>query len=333
MLVQSTVASIFLGILQLAGTSGSQMNKIAPYCMVTHQNNQPKVDENFRPILIPGTRQFQRKPYEDRAIRDTFQLSNGQHVYVHGVLDGHADADVVEHLSTRFTAQLYARLEEHQEVLHSRDSIIQLLFQLVLDMDKHICTHMRFKGGSTVSLVVRYHDTAYVVNLGDSKTYVFQKNNLVYKTQAHSPEYPEERRNIQLAGGRVANGRVHGLAVSRAMGDCDWKMTQDQWNERADPSSVYSSIHGLVRAYPDIHAVPLTRGKSYTFLSASDGIFDRDPKSVQRPVTDETVLAMWRKRSWSIQGKSSRKDICQRLLNEALIRKSIDDITVVAVKI
>lgn len=51
-----------------------------------------------------------------------------------------------------------------------------------------------------------------------------EAGNTVELSKDHKPDLPEERRRIIKSGGDVMDGRVNGmLALSRAMGDFDYK--------------------------------------------------------------------------------------------------------------
>ena len=235
---------------------------------------------------------------------------------MHGVLDGHGHADVAEHLAQTFHQQLAHRMNQRLDALTSPQAVFELIGQLVLDVDWEVCAQIGLKGGSTASFVVRFRETAFVVNVGDSKTYVFQGSQLILATKLHSPLDPEEAEHVDRAGGSVVQGRINGLAISRAFGDCHLKMSQQQWAERVDTRLNYNGLRGLIRVFPDILVIPLK----------PDGRFERVPQSPKKPVDDALVSSYWKWRQ--LYGR----EICAKLLSEALIRQSMDDITLLVIK-
>lgn len=84
-------------------------------------------------------------------------------------------------------------------------------------------------GGSVVLCAIIIENKLFVINLGDSRAILVQKDgNVIQLTKEHTPENPEECNRIEKLGGYVLNvggkARVQGsLAVSRSLGDCFYK--------------------------------------------------------------------------------------------------------------
>ena len=57
-----------------------------------------------------------------------------------------------------------------------------------------------------------------VFNVGDSRV-IGQSDKLCVLTRDHKPDHEDELERIEKCGGKVANGRVSGLACSRSLGD------------------------------------------------------------------------------------------------------------------
>lgn len=157
-------------------------------------------------------------------------------------------------------------------------------------------------GGCTASVTLRWGSKLYVANAGDSETIVVsasasskqqypkqqqqqQRNSLLanveYETRRDKANQPEERTRIEKLGGKIhvdANGfdpRVIvyseaakdtiGLAMSRCIGDWEWKAVG-------------------VTAEPTIDLIDLSKatlsdsGKMLFLLAASDGFWDRRQK-------------------------------------------------------
>ena len=302
--------------------------KITPYCLAQERNLRQIYDARGRPLRIPGSpTRFVLKPYEDRVIRISFLLENGERVFVHGVFDGHVDADVSEYLASNLAPWLADRMTEELKDGDSHWTIRNLIIRVILDMDSYICREARLIGGSTMSIVVRYRDAAYVINVGDSKTYVFQRNILCHVTRDHYPLDQFEKQFVERAGGTVSeDARINGLAMSRALGDCKLKMSEKDRRSGQRLHRAYSGTDGLVRAYPDVEIISLEKDTVYSFLYDTDGIFEEGPNMLLPPIDDSKVHSLWKWRHWS------PLYICQRLSHEADQRGSLDDITVLVVE-
>ena len=67
----------------------------------------------------------------------------------------------------------------------------------------------------------------FVFNVGDSRTVLVRNKQLQFATEDHKPTNEGEKRRIEGANGKVIINRINGsLAVSRALGDFDYKANQ-----------------------------------------------------------------------------------------------------------
>jgi len=97
-----------------------------------------------------------------------------------------------------------------------------------------------------------------VANAGDSRCVLSTKDECVAMSLDHKPDRPDEQERIPKAGGFVIHNRVMGgLAVSRAIGDCDFK----------------SDGLFLVIPDPEVKEHKISSEDKYLLL-ACDGLFD-----------------------------------------------------------
>ena len=87
------------------------------------------------------------------------------------------------------------------------------------------------RSGSTVVCCFVYSTHIIIANLGDSRAVMYSgrghQSSVVMATLDHKPVLPKERERIINAGGYVMIQRINGsLAVSRALGDFDYKAVQ-----------------------------------------------------------------------------------------------------------
>ncbi|GIL80760.1 hypothetical protein Vretimale_9141 [Volvox reticuliferus] len=106
-------------------------------------------------------------------------------------------------------------------------------------LDDEILAEARADGardGATALLVMRLSDTLYAAHAGDSRAVLSRRGHAVRLTEDHKPHLPAEKARVEAAGGRVdfqrcwrvivepREGRLgSGLAVSRSLGDLDFK--------------------------------------------------------------------------------------------------------------
>lgn len=80
------------------------------------------------------------------------------------------------------------------------------------------------KSGTTAVCAFISNENIYIANCGDSRAVLCRNGVPIFSTQDHKPILPSEKERIVAAGGSVMVQRVNGsLAVSRALGDYDYK--------------------------------------------------------------------------------------------------------------
>ncbi|XP_062607160.1 integrin-linked kinase-associated serine/threonine phosphatase 2C-like [Saccostrea cucullata] len=177
-----------------------------------------------------------------------------------------------------------------------------------------------WKDGTTATVIVVVNDTAFIAWLGDSQAVLCRckEDNSdvpIPLSTEHSPSVYEERIRIQKAGGHVKDGRVLGvLEVSRSIGDGQYKKLG-------------------VSCLPDVKKCQLTDQDRYIVL-ACDGLwkcfsFKECINFTNKILEDETLQ--------ETDGKTVREvrcqTACQKLANEAVLRLSADNVTVVLISI
>jgi len=173
----------------------------------------------------------------------------------------------------------------------------------------------KWSHGTTTVAGVIIGNTLYIANTGDSEAVLAQKeegdgNNLasILLTEKHKPNAPTEKQRIEEAGGQVVFGRVLGsLAVSRALGDMDFKHPYN----RAEGHFVSGEPYILKRELTPAHPF---------MVIACDGLWDK--------VTYEEAI------EFIAKAKGEGKDpteTSQLLVKHALDSGSLDNITAIVV--
>lgn len=154
-----------------------------------------------------------------------------------------------------------------------------------------VTTYLESKGGRR---------TLHVANVGDARAVLCKAGKAIRLTYDHKATDVAEQKRIQDAGGFVLRGRVLGiLAVSRSFGD-----------------------HGLkqfVSARPFMTQTELTADCQFLAMCC-DGVFD--------VMKDEEVVDFVLEHS---KGGAPNPKIAQMLVQEALDRKSTDNITAMVI--
>lgn len=139
------------------------------------------------------------------------------------VFDGHAGYKVSEHCAKHLLEAIL-----HTEEFRNSD-VVKGIHSGFLKLD----TKMRDlpelasgsdKSGTTAVCAFISNENIYIANCGDSRAVLCRNGVPIFSTQDHKPILPSEKERIVAAGGSVMVQRVNGsLAVSRALGDYDYK--------------------------------------------------------------------------------------------------------------
>lgn len=216
-----------------------------------------------------------------------------------GVFDGHGGPKVSSYLAQNLQAAVQNTQTLHTALAQLDEQVLQI-------------RHWSYQGSTAVVLyIMTQHndDVVWVANVGDSRAVLSHQSRAVPLTRDHKPNDPHERARIEAAGGTVElDGfldpqgvpfgcyRVNGnLAMSRAIGD--------------------RSERPIVTAEPDICSFELTRDCDFVVL-ATDGLWD---------VMDNEEVVQY------IHKYGQREEVASWLVEEALRRGSLDNITVVIV--
>ncbi|GIL65773.1 hypothetical protein Vafri_19462 [Volvox africanus] len=199
-------------------------------------------------------------------------------------------------------------------------------------LDDEILAEARADGardGATALLVMRLSDTLYAAHAGDSRAVLSRRGHAVRLTEDHKPHLPAEKARVEAAGGRVdfqrcwrvivepREGRLgSGLAVSRSLGDLDFK----------EPRR-------FVECEPDVRRLVPQPGDNLVVLG-SDGLWDvlSDQEAVD--CANTALLARRGASSASSSPAFAYRDedaqyAAQALLDAAQKRGTADNVTAV----
>ena len=227
------------------------------------------------------------------------------------IFDGHGGNQVSIFLRDFFHQYL---LQELKTFSFSNDSelnkknIISSINNSFEKIDKDIIENKNFKNeiGSTGTIILLYRDpnnplqrVIICANVGDSKGYIINKNNINQITKDHNCKDENEVTRIKNNKGLVFQGRVFGsLMLTRSFGDKELKE------------------YGVLST-PDIFSNLINDNDLYAIIG-SDGVWD--------VISQEDLFELSKE-------KKSSKELCQKIVITSLERHSQDNISCFVVKL
>jgi len=198
-------------------------------------------------------------------------------------------------------------------IMQDMDKFKERIMKGFLELDSKMREHPKFlsgeeRSGSTAVAAFVSEEKIVFANCGDSRGLLASKDN-IYATQDHKPYNEDEKNRIERAGGSVIISRVNGsLAVSRALGDYDYKGVSN-----------LPPTEQLVSAEPEITIYDRSSDDEFLLL-ACDGVWD--------VMSNEEVTLYIRSRLLVHQDLLR---VCEELLETCLAKGSRDNMSVVLV--
>lgn len=148
----------------------------------------------------------------------------------------------------------------------------------------------------------------FIANCGDSRAVLYDGTSPRFATEDHKPINPKERQRIIDAGG-TATQRINGtLAVSRALGDFEFKKN---WNRDRSQQ--------LVSPEPEVTVIERKPNDEFLIL-ACDGIWD---------VIDNDDLCRYVR--YELMIESDLEKVCSSVLDVCLCKGSRDNMSIILV--
>eukprot|EP00262_Sarcandra_glabra_P014203 TRINITY_DN4098_c0_g1_i3.p1 TRINITY_DN4098_c0_g1~~TRINITY_DN4098_c0_g1_i3.p1 ORF type:complete len:196 (-),score=21.57 TRINITY_DN4098_c0_g1_i3:212-799(-) len=148
-----------------------------------------------------------------------------------------------------------------------------------------------------------------VANAGDCRAVLSRLGVAIEMSKDHRPCCSKERIRIESLGGYIDDGYLNGqLGVTRALGDWHIKGLKESGEKR-----------GPLSAEPELKMITLTKEDEFLIIG-SDGIWD--------VFTNQNAIDFARRR---LQEHNDMKNCCKELVEEAIKRGAIDNLTIVMV--
>ena len=221
----------------------------------------------------------------------------GPQTQYYGVFDGHGNSQisiVVAELIPKYITQLHQQSVKKGKPL----TIPELLKEVFLKVNSEVVKKFS-QGGTTAAVVIIdiSTNTIYAANVGDTRIVLINKREYQQLSIDHKTSNPDEVQLVRSRGGAIIENRVDGvLMVTRALGDAQCAQ--------------------VITSEPYIVEVPYETGS--TLLMACDGVWD---------VIDNEMAV-------DIVGENPDPgDAAKAIKDEALLRGSGDNITVLCIKL
>ena len=187
-----------------------------------------------------------------------------------GVFDGHAGSRVSQYCAQHLLDTILdCTSTESGKETPGEDTVRAGIRKGFLTLDETLrklpqCANGEDRSGTTAIVVMVSPDKIIWANCGDSRGLLCRDGKVEFATTDHKPYNVAEKTRIERAGGTVMMQRVNGsLAVSRALGDFDYKRAAD-----------LKPVEQLVSPEPEITVYDRVHNADEFLLLACDGIFD-----------------------------------------------------------
>jgi len=153
-------------------------------------------------------------------IKHPFISLENNNLSLFSIFDGHGGDFVAKYLKENFATFL----EDSIKVNYSLNfrGILNTAFQSI---DKSLEKYEQAENcGSTAVVVIVNNNNIYCANVGDSKCFYLNKNNVVQLTEDHNCKNEKEKEELKKKGILIFQNRVFGsLSLTRTMGDLEFK--------------------------------------------------------------------------------------------------------------
>ena len=230
-------------------------------------------------------------------VKHPFISIEKNNISIFSIFDGHGGDFVAKYLKENFATFL----EDSIKVNYSLNfrGILNTTFQSI---DKSLEKYEQAENcGSTAVVVVVNNNNIYCANVGDSKCFYLNKNNVVQLTEDHNCKNEKEKEELKKKGILIFQNRVFGsLSLTRTMGDLEFKREG-------------------VTCIPYIKKIFLDEDDVNYIVIASDGIWD--------VVNEEKLFEIYKGLK-----KGISEEFCNLLVDYAMNNGSGDNISCIVLR-
>ncbi|PKA51609.1 putative protein phosphatase 2C 57 [Apostasia shenzhenica] len=223
----------------------------------------------------------------------------------YGVFDGHGG----KHAADFVCSNLLRFIMEHKEFPDNIEKVVASAFLQADTAFAEACTiDSALSSGTTALVALIVGRSLVVANAGDCRAVLCRRGKAIEMSCDHKPSCIREKKRIEATGGYVYDGYLNGqLNVARAIGD--WHM-----EGMKDPDGL-----GPLSAEPEVMEMQLTPEDEFLIIGC-DGIWD--------VFRSQNAVDFARRK---LQEHNDPTTCCRDLVDEAIKRKSSDNLAVVVV--
>ncbi|MCL7051251.1 hypothetical protein MKW94_024970 [Papaver nudicaule] len=167
--------------------------------------------------------------------------------------------------------------------------------------------------GTTALIAMIFGRSLLVANVGDCRAVLSRLGEAVEMSKDHRPGCVKEKRRIESLGGFIDDGYLNGhLGLTRALGD--WHIEGLKIKETNKEEQI-----GPLSAEPELKLITLMKDDEFLVI-ASDGFWD--------VFTSQNAIHFARRR---LQDHNNVKLCCEEMVEEAIKRGAMDNLTVLMV--
>ncbi|XP_008788784.1 probable protein phosphatase 2C 27 [Phoenix dactylifera] len=291
----------------------SHMEKVCENTVAMDRNSSQII--NFVPVVRSGEWSDigSRKYMEDThvCIADLAKKF-GHHsldrdvVSFYGVFDGHGGTGAAHFVRDNLPRVI---VEDSDFPLKLEKVVSRSFMQTDTQFAKTCSLKSTLSSGTTALTAMIFGRSLLVANAGDCRAVLSRLGVAIEMSKDHRPCCIKERKRIESLGGFVDDGYLNGqLGVTRALGD---------WHIEGMKES--SQAGGPLSAEPELKMITLTKEDEFLIIG-SDGIWD--------VFSNQNAVDFARRR---LQEHNDVKKCCKELVEEAIRRSAMDNLTIVMV--
>lgn len=293
--------------------SNQRLVTFNPYINNIRSYNISKLDPESWDVA-----QKQQRAHEDKYQAVCINIFNNNSLITtfryFAVFDGHGGSGMMGSIHVADYCSKFLHMEIAKALacidLDDNQLVAHTIRQTFVDFDIKLRINKEYGTTCTAVIIDDTRSIIYQINLGDSRSIIFDSDTIISVTDDHTPTVESEKIRIEAAGGVVDRDRVDGiLMISRAFGDFRFKITN---------FSDYDPINGKVSAVPDIKIVQVKTPMH--IILTSDAPFDGDAFS------NESLVDLFKTVS------NTNKNIAEIMVSH-ISPQTTDDTTIILVSV
>ncbi|ONK59462.1 uncharacterized protein A4U43_C08F6670 [Asparagus officinalis] len=233
------------------------------------------------------------------------KLEEGPNAF-YGVFDGHGG----KHAADFACSNLLRFIVEDDDFPREIEKVVASAFLQTDTAFSEVCSlDSALASGTTALTALVVGRSLVVANAGDCRAVLCRRGKAIEMSRDHKPACIRERKRIEASGGYVEDGYLNGqLNVARALGDWHMEGLKDPHNGA-----------GPLSAEPEVMITRLTEEDEFLIIGC-DGIWD--------VFRSQNAVDFARRK---LQEHNDPVICCKELIDEALKRKSSDNMSVIVV--